>query len=81
MGNPVGIETRGVSLTTTQGRKAQKAALPGKIERRCPRCNRHAYHWLTANGDPSALKNTRRHTATCVNCGHQWPCRLLHRDL
>lgn len=55
--------------------------LPRKIERRCPRCGRHALHWLTPHGEPSALKTTRLHTACCVNCGHQWPCRVLQRDL
>jgi len=54
--------------------------LPRKIERHCPRCHHHAYHWLTANGEPSAIKGTKRHTATCVHCGHSWPCRVMQRD-
>ncbi len=77
----IGLETHGVRLMPTPGRNNGTASLPGKIERRCPRCKCHAYHWFTAKGDPSALKNTRRHTATCVTCGHQWPCRLMNRDL
>lgn len=52
--------------------------LPGKVERRCPRCHRHAYHWLTA---PRTESNTSsRPKAGCVNCGHEWPCRVMKRD-
>lgn len=56
-------------------------ALPIKVERRCPRCRRHAYHWLTGRTHPSAIKTTRLHTASCVNCGHAWPCRVMAKDL
>ena len=55
--------------------------LPAKIERRCPRCGRHAYHSLMANGSPAALKTTRLDTAACANCGHHWPCRVMEKDL
>jgi DNA-directed RNA polymerase subunit M/transcription elongation factor TFIIS len=65
------------SLGTTQ----EAVKFPGKIERHCPRCRTHAFHWLTRNGEPSALKNTKLHTATCANCGHQWPCRVMGKDL
>lgn len=53
---------------------------PKKIERRCPRCHRHAYHWLTHRNAESAIKNTLLHTATCANCGHSWPCRVMEKD-
>lgn len=56
------------------------AALPGKIERHCPRCGRHAYHWLTPRDTASALKTTKLPTASCANCGHQWPCRVMGKD-
>lgn len=56
------------------------AALPGKIERHCPRCGRHAYHWLTPRDAASALKTTKLPTASCANCGHQWPCRVMEKD-
>lgn len=55
--------------------------LPTKVERKCPRCGRHAYHWLIAHGSPAALKNTQRDTAACANCGHHWPCRVMEKDL
>ena len=55
--------------------------LPAKVERKCPRCGRHAYHWLMAHGSPAALKNTQRDTAACANCGHHWPCRVMEKDL
>ncbi|MEN6586111.1 MAG: hypothetical protein ABFE02_08740 [Sulfuricella sp.] len=55
--------------------------LPAKVERRCPRCGRHAYHWLMANGSPAALKGTKLDTAACANCGHHWPCRMMEKDL
>lgn len=44
---------------------------PRKIERRCPRCHRHAYHWL----------NFIQKVAGCVNCGHEWKVRVMERDL
>lgn len=52
---------------------------PKKIERRCPRCGRHAYHWLTWPDTES--NKTSRPVAGCANCGHEWPCRVMGRDL
>ena len=54
---------------------------PKKIERTCPRCGHHSYQWLAGNGTESAIKNTKLHTATCVSCGHSWPCRVFKRDI
>ncbi len=55
--------------------------LPAKVERHCPRCRRHAYHWLIAHGSSAALRNTKLHTAACANCGHHWPCRVMEKDV
>lgn len=55
--------------------------LPGKVERRCPRCGHRSNHWLVPHGSESAIKTTRLHTARCTDCGHQWPCRVTARDL
>lgn len=66
--------------TRTERRPDSKERLPSKIDRCCPRCRHHAYHWLTHQDSPAALKTTRLHTATCVRCGHGWPCRVLERD-
>ncbi len=59
---------------------AAKPDLPRKIERRCPRCACHAYHWLTARGAQSALSSAKFDTATCASCGHSWKCRVLPKD-
>lgn len=69
--------------TTAVGRPFERPVLrlPAKVERRCPRCHRHAYHWLTPNNSPAALKTTKLHTAGCANCGHEWPCRVMEKDL
>ena len=70
-----------MSIIAWDGVRLAVPSLPGKIERVCPRCRTHAYHWLTSNGAPSAIKNTKLHTASCVNCGHDWPCRVMRREL
>lgn len=46
---------------------------PKKIERTCPRCHRHAYHWLS-------YKENGKAVADCVNCGHQWSVRVMEKD-
>jgi len=59
--------------------EASVRRLPRKVERRCPRCHRHAYHWLNAARTES--NSSSRTKAGCVNCGHEWLCRVMEKDL
>ena len=43
-----------------------------KIDRHCPRCRAHRYHWY----------RPAKETATCAECGHDWHPRIFKaRDL
>ncbi len=50
-----------------------------KIERRCPKCRAHRYHFC----DARLAQTERRAEATCAECGHNWKVRLSRseRDL
>lgn len=49
-------------------RNTQRRIKPSKVERHCPRCRRHAYHWGNVKGV--------RHQIECCNCGHTWTGRV-----
>lgn len=44
-----------------------------KVDRRCPRCGHHAYHW----GNVQGIK----HRIGCVNCGHEWRGRIRKDEM
>lgn len=59
-----------------------------KVDRRCPRCRTHAYHWIrTPKTDDDSLvevpladwpadKIPRRVMIDCASCGHGWRGQL-----
>lgn len=44
-----------------------------KVERRCPRCGCHAYHWGNLCGI--------LHRIGCANCGHEWTGRIRKDEM
>ena len=44
-----------------------------KVDRRCPRCGHHAYHW----GNVQGIK----HRIGCVRCGHEWSGRIRKDEM
>lgn len=44
-----------------------------KVERHCPRCRAHRYHFSTVNN--------RKMLICCAECGHQWRGRYRRTEL
>lgn len=44
-----------------------------KVDRVCPRCGFHTYHWANVRGI--------RHRIECTNCGHEWKGRVRREEM
>lgn len=49
------------------------AELRSKVDRHCPRCGAHRYHFLR-------ITEGKKPRASCAECSHSWTCRVLKRD-
>ena len=45
-----------------------------RIDRHCPRCRFHCYHWAKRDHITNAVK------VNCADCGHNWQGRFLKEE-
>lgn len=43
-----------------------------KLDRRCPRCHAHHYHFANRELRPDGLRQVWQVTIDCTACGHRW---------
>lgn len=50
-----------------------------RVDRRCPRCRFHGYHYLASDG--AKCQGGRAVRILCTNCSHVWTGRIKSSEL